>query len=71
GISVYYITSDNNNTNDAITMPTGVNGQFLYVVYTTTGTDNANLGGIYTTTGSASMTFVYAGNSWRLVSVAE
>ncbi len=69
GVSVYMITSDNNGTNDAITMPTGVNGQFLYVIYSST-TDNAVING-YTTTLSAQMTFVYAGGSWKLVSVVE
>jgi hypothetical protein len=69
-VSVVYIASDNNGTNDAITMPAGTNGQFLYVVYHTTAADNAVING-YTTTNDAKLTFVYANGAWQLISVVE
>jgi hypothetical protein len=70
GVSVYYLVSDDNLTDDTITLPAGgVNGQFLYLVYVGN-TDNAIIG-TYSTTNSASMTFVYAGGAWQLVSVVE
>jgi hypothetical protein len=69
-VSVVYITSDNDGSNDAITMPAGTNGQFLYVVYHTTSSDNAVING-YTTNTDAKLTFVYAGGAWQLISVVE
>jgi hypothetical protein len=69
-VSVYHITSDNNGTGDTITMPAGVEGKILYVVFTTSSSDNA-IFGVYTTTQSASITFVYVNSSWRVLSVYE
>jgi len=69
-VSVVYIASDNDGTNDAITMPAGTNGQFLYVVYHATAADNAVING-YTTIGDAQLTFVYAGGAWQRISVVE
>jgi len=68
-VSVVYIESDNDGTDDVIAMPAGIDGEFLYVVYA--GTDNASFGTIYTTTQNASLTFVYAGGAWHLISVVE
>jgi hypothetical protein len=65
GVSVFYASANST----TITLPTtATNGQFLYIIYT--GSTNATIGS-YTTNGSASLTFVYANNTWYLVSVVE
>jgi hypothetical protein len=76
-VTAVQITSDNNGTNDNITLPTSAdNGMILYVRYVSTG-DNAVFSGVnpdgsnYTTTGSAHLTFVYIGGAWRLMGVQE
>jgi cytoskeletal protein CcmA (bactofilin family) len=76
-VTAVQITSDNNGTNDNITLPnSAVNGTILYVRYVSTG-DNAVFIGVnpdgsnYTTTGSAHLTFVYIGGAWRLMGVQE
>jgi hypothetical protein len=80
GVTVVEITSDNNNTNDNITLPAGQDGMILYVRYVVTGAlDNAVFLGVlpgpglvdYTTTQSAHLTFAYIGGAWRLMSVVE
>jgi hypothetical protein len=70
------VNSDNNGTNDGITLPAGAaDGQVLFVRYN--GTDNAVFSGVnpdgtnYTTSGSAHLTFVYLGGAWRLMSVVD
>ncbi len=67
GVSVFYASANST----SITLPTsGVNGQFLYIIYT--GTTNCNIGGgLYTTNGAASVTLVYAGGAWQVVSAVE
>jgi len=74
GYSVIYLT----NTSGAdvnVTMPTGYNGMFLYVIYSSANNaifSNVIPGGLnYTTTGSANLLFMYANGSWNLVSVIE
>jgi hypothetical protein len=83
-VSTIEITSDGNDTDDAITLPSGTNGKILYVRYVVPVavppnppfTDNATFTGVqtngtnYTTVGSAHLTFVYLGG-WRLMSVVE
>ncbi len=56
-----------------LTLPTGTDGQFLFIVYVTapSSNDNANIGGLYTTTQSAQLTLVYVNGSWYVVSVKE
>ncbi|MFH1052323.1 MAG: hypothetical protein V1779_15490 [bacterium] len=68
-VSIYDITSDENSTEDVITMPAGVEGQILYIAYHSA-TDNANFG-VYTTALAAGLTFVYVNSSWRVVSIIE
>jgi hypothetical protein len=82
-VSVVYITSDNNNSNDTVTLPSGTDGQFLYVVYIVNesggATDNIILtdgsNTIYSnasTNGhSVRLTLVYAGGQWNVVSIVE
>jgi len=58
-----------------VTMPTGYNGMFLYVIYVSA--NNATFigvvpgGGNYTTTAEANLLFMYASGTWNLVSVTE
>jgi cytoskeletal protein CcmA (bactofilin family) len=82
-VSVVYITSDNDNSNDTVTLPSGTDGQFLYVVYIVNesggATDNIILtdgsNTIYSnasTNGhSVRLTLVYAGGQWNVVSIVE
>jgi hypothetical protein len=75
-LTAVVVQSDNNGTDDNITLPTSaVDGQILYVRYV--GTDNAVFSGVspdgsnYTTTQSAHLIFVYMGGAWRLMGVRE
>ncbi|ROL62186.1 hypothetical protein D9V86_01920, partial [Bacteroidetes/Chlorobi group bacterium ChocPot_Mid] len=64
-VSVVYITSDNNTTNDAITMPSGTNGQFLYVILV--GTDLFDINGEIGIP-AAKITYVHANGGWLKIS---
>jgi hypothetical protein len=80
-VSVYYITSDNDGAQDQITLPTGTDGKFLYlVVYDNdpSGGNEDNVGfwgitNIPRNTGSyyIGITLVYANSNWRVVSVYQ
>jgi hypothetical protein len=80
-VSVYYITSDNDGAQDQITLPTGTDGKFLYlVVYDNdpSGGNEDNVGFLGITniprnTGSyyIGITLVYANSNWRVVSVYQ
>jgi hypothetical protein len=74
-VSVVYITSDNDGTDDTVTLPNGIEGQFLYVIFDAT-TDNLILQQgsttIFSNTGNAvNVTLVYANGQWRVVAVVE
>jgi len=74
-VSVVYITSDNDGTDDTVTLPNGIEGQFLYVIFDAT-TDNLILQQgsttIFSNIGNAvNVTLVYANGQWRVVAVVE
>jgi len=74
-VSVVYITSDDDGTDDTVTLPSGIEGQFLYVIFDAT-TDNLTLQQgltpIFSNSGNAvNVTLVYANGQWRVVAVVE
>ena len=76
--SVAHILSDDDATNDIITLPVNaLPGQILYITYSTSSSDNLVLpevkpdGTDYITSGSANLTLVYSGGSWKLTGVVE
>ena len=76
-VSVVYITSDDDGTDDTVTLPSGTDGQFLYVIFDAT-TDNLILQQGSTTIFDNSpngyavnVTLVYANGQWRVVAVVE
>jgi hypothetical protein len=63
-ITVALITSNNNTTTDAITLPTGVDGQIMYVIHI--GNDSLSIDGTIFIT-EKKFTYIYA-NGWHLMS---
>jgi hypothetical protein len=63
-ITVALITSNNNTTTDAISLPTGVDGQIMYVIHI--GNDSLSIDGTIFIT-EKKFTYVYA-NGWHLMS---
>ncbi|MCL5990955.1 MAG: hypothetical protein M1419_02495, partial [Bacteroidetes bacterium] len=71
--SVYYVTSDNNSTNDVITVSNGANGQILYVVfYRATGAESVSVSGatgnlVPGGNGYVGITLVRINGTWKSV----
>ena len=69
--SVYYVTSDNNSTNDVITVSNGINGQIVYIVYyRSAGTDQVTVSGATAAlapggNGYVGITLVYVNGAWH------
>jgi hypothetical protein len=63
-VTVANITSNNDGNTDVITLPTGADGQILYVIFT--GTDSFTINGSAFTT-EKKFTYVYA-SGWQLMS---
>jgi hypothetical protein len=63
-ITVALITSNNNSTTDAISLPTGVDGQIMYVIHI--GNDSLSIDGTIFIT-EKKFTYIYA-NGWHLMS---
>jgi len=84
-VSVVYITSNNDGTDDTVYLPNGIDGQFLYVVYIVNESDDNATDNIILTDGSNNiiysnadsnghsvrLTLVYAGGQWNVVSIVE
>jgi|LauGreDrversion4_2_1035121.scaffolds.fasta_scaffold105573_2 hypothetical protein len=63
-ITVALITSNNNSTTDAISLPTGIDGQIMYVIHI--GNDSLSIDGTIFIT-EKKFTYIYA-NGWHLMS---
>jgi hypothetical protein len=80
-VSVYYITSDDDGTADAVTLPTGTNGEILYVVIYdpyaggTPAYDDIQVVSpsitITRTAQTISCTLVYANGAWQLCGIQQ
>lgn len=65
-VTIAIITSNNNGTIDAITLPNGTNGQMLYIIHIAT-TDKISIDSTLFLTESK-FTYIYA-NEWHLMSI--
>jgi hypothetical protein len=80
-VSVVYITSDDNGTDDTVTLPNGIDGQFLYVIFVDPNNSGDNLiltdgsntifSNSSTNGNTVNVTLVYANGQWRVVAVIE
>ena len=64
--SVLYINSNNDGTIDNITLPTGTDGDIIYVIYNVSGGDSISINGT-SFTSEKKFTYVFA-NGWHLMS---